>query len=221
MTEQQKTNQPKADWRPSVEEYVLTLQKGEIPQHPPRYLEPMGKSMNVKTFEYRPYRQQCIKMGLWTVIDQQWTRELSRWIGNRRVLEIMSGMGHLAKALTDHGVRIIATDDKSWDEKLSKNTKVWFDVEPMDCCRAIKKYGDASDILLVCWPPFESDAIVKACHLWGGEKPIIYIGEGESGLNAPDEFFAGFEEIGIGGINMMSWESIHDRVVVGYWRGGK
>lgn len=88
----------------------------------------------------------------------------------------------------------------------------------LDAVSAVKQYADA-DILLVSWPPLEDETINSVCVEWGTKRPIVYIGEGEGGCNAPESFWQRFwvwrdaPEI-----ELMSWEGIHDHVHIGYWR---
>jgi hypothetical protein len=162
---------------------------------------------------YRNFRDECTDHGMWTVVDMTWTQKLAREIKDRSVLEIMAGGGHLAKALSAHGVDIIATDNFSWAPKRHKHPPV-HPVEKMDARKAVKKYP--RDILLVSWPPYEDDTICEACDLWGTEKLIIYIGEGDGGCNATDEFFELFDIIHEK-LHLPQWEHIHDIILIGQW----
>ena len=76
----------------------------------------------------------------------------------------------------------------------------------------------AADVLLVSWPPYEDDTIIKVCRTWGPNRPIIYIGEHDGGCNAPAEFFDHFQEIdNQPNIPLMSWDGIHDYVLIGFF----
>jgi len=138
---------------------------------------------------------------------------LASWIGGRAVLEIMSGPGWLAKALHESGVQIGATDNGSWNARHSL-ASILFPVMQMDCTEAVRTI--AADVLLVSWPPYGNDAICHAAELWGKDRPIIYIGEGCGGCNAPDEFFSRFS-YERSDIPLFSWPGLHDDIYIGYY----
>lgn len=149
--------------------------------------------------------------GMWALIDMQWTSRLAEWIGDRTVLEVMAGNGWLSKALTLHGIRCIATDSRR--EKWP--TKPVFPIRKIPAIKAVKQIR--ADIMIVSWPPYECSEIVEVCK-WRGTRPMIYIGEGKGGCNAPDEFWANFsgDKLDVG---MPQWACIHDCVLAGNWRG--
>jgi hypothetical protein len=161
-------------------------------------------------------RDIVIKYGMWAIVDMQWTRRLSGWIGSRSCLEIMAGAGWLARALSDHGVRIIATDNQSWNEQHA-NMKHVYPVGQLSAINAVTKYSATADILIVSWPPYEGMDICRACAAWGSERPIAYIGEGVGGCNAPNEFFHLFEIEER--INIPQWDGIHDYLMIGHYGG--
>lgn len=162
-------------------------------------------------------RQECTKMGMWAIIDKKWTRKLAKWINGRKCLEIMAGAGWLANALNFHGVDIIATDDYSWKDKQHKNMKMVYPIEEISGIKAVKKYNDR-DILIISWPPYESEEICNVCNEWN-DKPIIYIGEGIYGCCAPESFWKNFKEIEDNDpkIKIPRWYGINDYLWIGYW----
>jgi len=169
---------------------------------------------SVETFQARDV---CTSRGMWAIIDQQWTKQLARWIKQRRCLEIMAGAGWLARALHEQGVQIRATDDYSWDHGPHTQMQRVFGVERCDAVAAVEQAHDA-DVLIVSWPPYEDDTITRVCAAWGPLRPIVYVGEGEGGCNAPDSFWAGFEEDPVSPtIPLPTWPGLHDRVTIGYW----
>jgi uncharacterized UPF0146 family protein len=194
----------------NLHEYYQYIQRNEIPPFPPK---------NINSFNYFEYRTKITtKYNLWTIIDKIWTKELANFINNNTVLEVMSGAGWLAKALLEHNIDIIATDnyDKHYN---SSNVNLVHDVEKIDARDAVKKYKDVTDILLICWPPYNGVAILDVCQMWGPNKPIIYIGENYGGCNAPDEFFEHFQEIdNPPAIPMHRWYGIHDYVMIGHYK---
>ena len=207
----------------SIEEFLTTIRKGEIPLVPP-----IGTSINGFNFDndawdscYRA-RDECIKAGMWTIVYDDWIKELALWIGNRTCLEIIAGAGWIAKALSAHGIDIVATDDYSWEKGSHNNhnilRKYQYSIEELEASEAVEKYQDI-DILICSWPYMDNE-FTNACKYWQG-KPIVYIGEGESGCTADDEFFQGFEEDeSAPEIQLMCWPGLHDHIQIGTWEKG-
>ncbi len=202
----------------SLEHYMKEVGEGIIPDWPPHGTSVWGigypeMDAYMTTLKAREF---CLERGLWTVIDQNWTAVLAEWIGDRKVLEIMAGGGWIAKALTDHGVEVIATDAFSW-EKRHKHMKLVHEVLKLDAESAASQIP--ADVMLVSWPPYGETAVVDAVKAWGPDRPIVYIGEGDGGCNAPDAFWHGFMELTDAPlIPIMSWPGLHDLAMIGHWR---
>lgn len=188
-----------------IQKYLNCIEQGIIPDYPP-------ESLGLTDFYKVNPRDFCTKRGLWTVIDRQWTKQLSKWIGKRKFLEIMAGGGWLSKALSEYGTKIIATDDYSWDNDSHPLMKRVYNVIPSHSLEAITTYQ--TDILLCSWPPYADEAMYRAARLWGNKKPIIMIGEGYGGCNATDEFFENFQVEK--SIYIPQWYGIHDYIQIGY-----
>ena len=199
--------------------YLEHIKNGTVPPEPPRVASSRGNTyLTGSSMESYKYRDECIARGLWTVIDRVWTAKLAGWIGNRTVLEIMAGAGWIAKALTELGINVTATDDFSWSDQHSKMELV-FPVQKKDA--AVACLHSNADILLVSWAPYGDEAICRACEVWGSDRPIIYIGESEGGCNAPDEFFEHFKELtDAPEIPLMSWWGLHDGCFIGFYTKG-
>lgn len=209
------------DARLPLSDFLAYIARNEIPPLPPEFASYGG---TIYPFEYTHMaaRDACLHRGMFAIVDQVWTRALADWIGQRTVLEVMAGAGWLAKALRQHGIDIVATDDNSWHNLGNDDVHFRFDLTPvspierLDAQAAITKYADR-DILLVSWPPME-EAIADACTLWGVGKPIVFIGEGDGGCTASENFFAHFchDESLI--FPMLAWPMVHDFVQVGTWK---
>ena len=193
-------------------DFLECVRQGQIPPE-----SPDGLTANIYDINHYTARDECIKHGMWAIVAKDWVKILAEWIGNRKVLEIMAGPGWLTKALLEEGVRITPTDNDSWASKHSK-APFLIPVIQMDCVEAICQYPEA-EVLLVSWPPYGEEAICRACETWGEDRPIVYIGEGYGGCNAPEEFFDHFQEIELQPrIPLTSWRGIHDNIYVGYYR---
>ncbi|MEZ8292224.1 hypothetical protein AB6D11_00060 [Vibrio splendidus] len=123
-------------------------------------------------------------------ITQSFCKELSQWIGDRRVLEIFAGQGELCQFLSNLGVDIHATG-------ITNSKQMHFDVERMEACKAAYTYRDR-DVLLMSWPETYIDAALAAMIFCQGREStteIIYIGQELDTLNnilggtATDELF--------------------------------
>jgi len=186
-----------------------------IPDSPPLYTSRYGRGLNYPIAVYQA-RKEATQRGMWAIVDKLWTKQLADWIGDRWVLEVMAGAGWLAKALMQHGIKVIATDSGEWNEMPHDKMKFVFPVQQIDGLTAVRKWTHASDVLIISWPPYGDMDICEICHQWGSEKPIVYIGEGEGGCNAPDEFWRNFryEETEI---PLMAWPGLHDGVFIGHY----
>jgi len=153
------------------------------------------------------------KFGMFALVTLQHTRQLACLLQGKHVLEVMAGSGWLAHALTKYGVDVDATDDGSW----GLHKKVDWGIRICEAEEAALE-SDA-DVLLMCWPPYDSDVASKTARAWGGERPIVYIGEGESGCCANDEFFS-LVWLDHCGIYWPQWYGLHDNVAIGGLYGG-
>lgn len=142
-------------------------------------------------------RDAIIKLSGFAFVAYEWVRPLSRWIGNRKCLEIMCGSGTLAYALRECGTWIIATDNGTWSSAPRWFEKPWTDVRNVDCVKAIEMYGKDVDFVVCSWPYM--DDMAYRCLLKMREiNPLckmIYIGEWEGGATANNDFFATLKEI--------------------------
>jgi hypothetical protein len=198
-------------------QFLDKIKAGEVPEESP--IELMNPDLCeepiIPLHDSFSVRGECNKRGMWAIVDLKWTKNLANWIGDRKCLEVMAGAGWLSKALSHHGIDVIATDDYSWDKQHSE-MEIVYPVEKMSGVEAVKKYVDR-DILIVSWPPYESTEICDICNEWGKNKPIVYIGEGIEGCNAPNCFWAKFNETDDPTIMIPRWWGIHDELKIGKW----
>lgn len=162
--------------------YFRRLNRRELPEvYPPEV------SMPSPFLDY--YRSAFIQLMGYSLVCRSWVRPLAQFIGSRKVLEIMSGTGALAKALEDEGVDIIATDDFSWKATFAGQ---WTKVEKRSALSAVKKYGRSVDFIIMSWP-YLDDMALKSLEKMRSINPdcrLIYIGEPKGGCNANDGFFS-------------------------------
>ena len=116
----------------TIKQFVENVKNGVLSDHAPYEYEMVDYNSfempNDPLSSFRA-REECCKRGMWAIVDKHWTKELAKWIGNRKCLEVMAGAGWLAKALDFYKVDIIATDDYLWKNGRHKEMKVVYTVE--------------------------------------------------------------------------------------------
>lgn len=193
-----------------VETWLRRLKSGEVPFSTPEALlhravaldqKPVVHISKMRSYVHARYR-------MYSLVDQQWTATLAAMIGRLRVLEVMAGSGLLARALSDHGVNIIATE-------LEPPRRTFCRVHKMDAVSAVLHHRDC-DTLLMSWPPYEDPVSEAVARAWGPDRPIIYVGE-HGGCTGSHAFNRGI--LVHHSLEIPSWPDIHDRVMVCSWRG--
>ena len=185
-----------------TEKFITCLEEGMIPDEPPE-----------KDIDSYELRKVATERNMWALVSRDWVKVLAERIKGKRVLEVMAGAGWLAKALSDEGIEILATDDYRWADR---NKKMIFSVKKYDGLQAVKDFKNQYNILLVSWPPYSEDEVCDICEEWGGVKPIIYIGEDQGGCNAVDEFFQHYKSVEY--FDIPQWWGLHDELTIGYYR---
>lgn len=159
---------------------------------------------------------------------QKFIDGLSLWIGDKKVLSVLSGSGTVERALQKAGTNIIMTDDMSWVKGLKYNSQGsafshWNveNIEDIDAVEAIEKYPDV-DYILMSWPPYDSyiaSEVLAAMREFNPNARLIYFGEDDGGCCGDDDFFANAEYISDNGIDELlrhyvQFPSIHDTVML-------
>lgn len=85
--------------------------------------------------------------GIYCFYSRKLIDELARLIGEKNCLEIAAGDGTLSRFLAASGVKILATDDYSWQHEV----KYPVEVEHIDAQAALRKYEP--EVVLCSWPP--------------------------------------------------------------------
>lgn len=177
----------------------------------------------------------------WPLLTEGLISRIQQFLQGKKCLSVMSGKGYLEYFLYIKNCDIIATDIKGNDEvnsfhtiKMNSLFKVIhdhcgmsgpkrfralrsFDVIECDAIKAVTKYHDR-DVLLMSWPNYMNSIGEKTLEfaLQVGIKYIIYIGEGDGGCCATDEFFEILQEktIAIQDIKMSRFAGIWDNCTV-------
>lgn len=173
------------------EKIIELLERHIIPEFYPK-TEAIPLSERELGMESYAYRNAILQNCGYALLAYEWIRPLSQWIGGRRCLEIMAGSGAFTHALSQCGVDVIATDDKSWSDPRSKwFASPWTEVEQLDCLQAISKYGADRQIIICSWP-YMDDSAYHALLEMRKVNPgavLLYIGEWECGATASQNFF--------------------------------
>lgn len=188
---------------------------GRIPQGPPKQGMVQTPEGIISSFIGR---RLVTDQWMWAIVHRQWVWQLADWLGARKVLEVMAGRGWLAKALSDEGIQVTASDSKAYYNKIPQPLPDLFPVQRATAKRSLEILGDWADVLLCSWPPYDSADLEDAVKLWRG-RPMVYIGEQEGGCNATDGFFNLFvsDEFDDQPVNSFSsWPGINDRVMTGH-----
>lgn len=188
-------------------------------------------------FELEGYKAQheWQKRGMYGFVSWKWVNPFVKWIGNRRVLEVMSGVGYLAYALRYKGIPVIATDTRRWElhshhpankERFPDGGwKAVTSIERLSANKAIVQYGRNVDILIISWPYMDDSAYhaIKAMHVMNPNALVVYIGEGEGGCTASELFFEHFEtvqdiEFEHVADQYETWHMLHDYMTLGRFK---
>lgn len=168
-----------------VKEIISNLEKKIIPNEYPKFM--------INSSAFMMLRSAIIERQGFSLVTKKWITPLVSWIGNKKCLEIMCGCGSISYALQQQGVNVIATDNFSWNEMGSWNTKknYWTDIENIDCIEAIRKYGKDIDVIILSWAYMDNYAYQSLLEMRkvNPNAVMIVIGEGLGGCTADDDFF--------------------------------
>ena len=115
-----------------IDSIVSQINQKQIPNS---YPEHMFNNINKWSL-----RDKFIKQMGFSLVSLDWIIPLSKWIGSRKCLEVMSGTGSLSFALKQQGINIKATDNFSWDgqNNWNQSKNYWTDIENIDAIEAVK-----------------------------------------------------------------------------------
>src|SRR5690606_33976279 len=132
--------------------YARAIAEERVPAAFPGYVTPddyVEVSPELPPVNWNIGMRSCqIRHGMFASVDAAWSKELAARLTGMRVLEVMAGRGWLAKAMREHGVTWVATDDHSWWQSSVA------EVEKLDAVEAVKTYRDQVDVLAISWPPY-------------------------------------------------------------------
>jgi len=201
-----------------------------------RYLDNPDEDLDFKEYvsEYER-RMEFIKELAWAVPTKEAVKAIAGFVGGGRALEIGAGTGLWSYLIQQAGVnpdKYAPTDvssgvapgkkGKSWIGrkyhgmgKMQRRT-TFVPVQKMSVDQAIEAYGDY-EVLILVWPPYNTPMAANALKGFRGNR-IIYVGEGEGGCTADDEFHAMLSKdwkvhkkfTTAASKNWKQWNAIHD-----------
>lgn len=141
-------------------------------------------------------RHAYVKRFGFVLVNNRMLDDMVNYLEGKKVLEIGSGNGFLAKCLQDRGIDVIPTDNLSWENKDESlyatgwKDKHYTEIEELDYLAAMRKYIKDVDAVLLSWPVYRdwlAYHVLRLCLHYN--VPLIYIGEQEMGCTADDKFF--------------------------------
>lgn len=166
--------------------------------------------------EGQSLKQQAIQY--WMFLRHRWMDRYSYAIPNEAaihlvaqqgpIVEIGAGKGYWAYLIEQAGADVDAYDKEQKDA-------LWFDVQ--EGTEAVLEDGAYDDhALFLCWPDFRTEMAADCVANYGGDT-VVYVGEGEGGCTATDEFFEQVwndEWTNIVSHEIPKWEGVRDRLYV-------
>ena len=83
---------------------------------------------------------------MYSYVYKDYCESLAKWIGDRKALEVMAGVGWLTKGLREAGVDVVGTDGGTWKTPIPSVCMII----TVDAIKAVKKID--SDVLIMSWP---------------------------------------------------------------------
>lgn len=207
----QKEKSTTPDTIKELKKFAKTLADGEIPKATPKVLlrenlfsisYDVSRSITVINFRSGVLRE----LKVFSNVTQSFAKSVKKELPDATFLDPLAGRGYLAKALQEEGLQVIATDNNSWGGADH--------LENLDALDSIEKYGDQVTHVIISWPPYDSplgaEILKKAREKGLG---ILYIGEGEGGCTADDEFHNLFQIKKY--LDYDTMESLHDFAAIG------
>lgn len=167
----------------------------------------------------------------WSIPDPVSLAFVAEWL-LPKALEIGAGTGYWASLLAQMGVDMLCYDidppqhcGQNWyhsprneegTKLLGITREVFFNVHAGNHLMAAE-HPDRT--LFLCWPPYDSDMAYQALLAYQGKR-LVYIGEGDGGCTADEQFFKLLaEQWHMVSCHMpVQWSGIHDEIEV-YERG--
>ena len=100
---------------------------------------------NFRSFLSREY-------GIWSLPNLETAKLIKQEYGVKSSLEIMAGNAYWSKALSEVGIKAIASDSFAWAKSSTTGEAPIFETENLDAISAIKKHPEV-DLIICSWAP--------------------------------------------------------------------
>lgn len=155
-------------------------------------------------------REEFIRLYGFAILDRD---TIDALVDFAPLLEVGAGSGYWTYELRKAGVDVIATDVEPGEDNRYKFAQAWTAVQKLDAVAAAKRYRRRT--LLTVWPDYREQWSADALKAYKGKR-VIYVGEGDGGCTACDEFhehlYEHFESVYEAALYQFS--GIHDRLEV-------
>ncbi|MDO4912265.1 MAG: SAM-dependent methyltransferase [Lactobacillus sp.] len=163
------------------------MDQGKLPTVSPKklgyYADPVAQNL---ISSFRQYLS--LHYGIWSLPDLVKARALKKLFNLKQGLELMAGNAYWSKALSEVGVKMIATDNLRWSISSKTGSQPIFPVESLNALEALEKYQDV-DFILVSWSPNFGKSDLELVNAWrklANRPKLFFIGEKEGATNSPE-----------------------------------
>ena len=174
-----------------------------------------GASMNVLSWAaIWPARERLVRQYSWAVPNDKALEEIAL---HSPIVEMGAGTGYWAQLLHERGVSVQAFDESPMEDGKNHfhNGGLFENKKPTSFFPVSKGNpkllcAHTNFTLFLCWPPM--DEMAEECLKYWKGSTLIYIGEGNGGCTATDEFHEELErsfEL-IKTIDIPQWPGMHD-----------
>jgi 5-methylcytosine-specific restriction endonuclease McrA len=131
-----------------------------------------------------------------------------------KIIDVGAGVGYISYGLKkvidsrNLNIEVVAVDNNSFFHPDMQFRK-WYPIQNIDALIYLKNVTGA--LIILCWPNYSNSFAFDIAKLTLPHNEMIYIGEGQHGCTADDDFFDNFK-IKRMDIPWVAWWSIHDRV---------
>lgn len=134
---------------------------------------------NFRSFLSREY-------GIWSLPNLETARLIKEEYNIKSSLEIMAGNAYWSKALSEVGVKAIASDSFTWAKSSTTGENPIFKTENLDALEAIKAHPEV-DLILCSWAPNFGDddlAVLDFYRNLNTKPALLFIGEKDGATNS-------------------------------------
>lgn len=132
------------------------------------------------------------KFGLWSLANHQTAQLLKDNFQLKRGLEIMSGNAMWSKAFSDVGVKMLVTDDLSWQKTSATGQQQFQTVFNADALTALQQYAAQVDFIIMSWAPNFGTADLELLQEYRKlpAKPLLLVVGEVYGATNSEQFWA-------------------------------